>query len=95
MREARLNLVSAVVTQFAVEHRHRRQNMTVLERAIYEQALKLGIKELYPREEGNAILARHDEEVRARTAATEAARLARKTATPPAPQPQGQGKEGA
>jgi hypothetical protein len=92
VRDARLNLVSTVLAQFAVEHRHRRQTMTTLERAIYERALVLGIKELYPRDEGNAILARHEEEVRARAAATEAARNARKTATPPAPPTQGQGK---
>lgn len=91
MKDARLNLVATVVNQFAAEYRHRRQNLTTPERAIYEQALKLGIKELYPRAEANAILARHDEEQRARAAATEAARRTRATkATPPAPQPQEQ-----
>ena len=92
MREARLKLVSTVIDQFAHEYRHRRHAMTLPERAIYEQALRLGVKELYPREEAVEILARHEEELRARAAATEAARLARKTATPPAPQIQGQGK---
>ena len=74
MREARLNLVRSILDQFGPIYRKDRRSLNRAERVLYENALRLAVKDIVPRDLAKPALAEFDAEIAAQRARAEHAR---------------------
>jgi IMP cyclohydrolase len=92
VKDARLRLIETAIREYARNFHERNSTLNRLEKAIYVRSLKLGVKELCPKDEAAAVLAAYDEDeakARAQTEAARIARLAKKTEGPALTTPAG------
>lgn len=77
MREAKINLARVLIEELGPTYRKNKRELSSAEKILYENALKISVRAMLPREEVKPALEEYEQELERQQKAAEEARAAR------------------